>query len=87
MRLSTTYKLTKQGNKFVVDWWTEDNLDQGYASEEAEAQYSFNTIGEAYSFIRGNNINQQPITHSWYGWLYHQPVGVFIDGKLLPFES
>ena len=68
-----------------VDWWTNDNLDVGYALMEARDTYLFDNEMKANSFIRGDSSRTQPLDHSWYG-LYGNPVWIHIDGIVLPIK-
>lgn len=73
--------------RWRVCWWTNDNLDQGYPTEEAGRVVWWDTELEAHAHARGGNVERGLIKHSWLGWLYGAHVGVFIDGKLLSFED
>ena len=72
--------------KCRVDWWTDDNLDEGCASMEATAHYACETEKRAIECIVCCSPYDKPLDHSWYG-LYDNPVFVHIDGKLLPFTQ
>ena len=70
---------------YRVFWCTNDNSDAGVPNDYAEANWFFPTIEKAWAFIRGSG-NEAPITNSWYGF-YGQPVRVYVEGMLLPFEG
>lgn len=87
---NTIYEAHTQPNaegKYHLHWETDDNYDQGYPSSFAEKDYYFESLELMWSFIGGLSGQGQPPTNSWYGWMAHQSVAVFIDGVLLPFKE
>lgn len=70
-----------------VVWWTNDNLDRGFPTELAGNVYYATTELAAHGRVQGVHPCQKLTTHSWHGWAYGQRVGVFIEGKLLPFDQ
>lgn len=71
---------------YSVVWWTNDNLDEGHPTMLAGAVYYEETELDAHNLARGSNKNEL-LTHSHYGWFSNQRVGIFVDGKLLPFKE
>lgn len=84
--MATRWDVIQMPNIVIVNWSTSDNLDVGYDSEYADAQYQFPTLDKAFSFIKGTNREVEPITHSWYGCMGERVI-VSINGKQLPFPG
>ena len=87
--LGTVFSIEEECDGVLVTWWTNDNADLGYASQEACRMFKFDTLGKAYRFVRQypHDLDKfgtkQPIKNSWYD-LHGQRVGVFVNGELLP---